>query len=120
MTRCSGLKGDGGRCERIVTGTNPYCFAHDPALAAARRAAASKAGRTKPSKEIKAIKEKITTLIDEVGSGDRDRNDAAVMLTGYRTLIGYLEMERKVREIDEVRAEIDELKEHYGLSKRTS
>ncbi len=75
---------------------------------------ASKAGRSKPSREVAALKEELRALIADVKVGDLDRNDAAVMIQGYRALKDLIALERQVRETDELAAEIEELKREYG------
>ena len=55
-------------------------------------------------------------MISEVKSGDLDRNDAAVMIQGYRALKDFIALERQVRETDELAAEIEELKREYGAA----
>ena len=37
MKRCSGIKPNGGRCERIVSTEQEYCYSHDPERAAEQR-----------------------------------------------------------------------------------
>lgn len=47
----------------------------------------------------------------DVRSGDLDRNAAAVMLQGYRTLKDYVALERQIREQDEILGRIAELEQ---------
>src|SRR5215213_1352811 len=116
MTRCSAVKRDGSRCTLPVTGQQGLCWAHDPANAERRRRTASKAGRSKPSREVAALKEEIKAVIADVKAGDLDRNDAAVMFQGYRALKDFIALERQVKETDELAAEIEELKREYGAA----
>ena len=53
-------------------------------------------------------------MISEVKAGTLDRNDAAVMIQGYRALKDFVELERRVKETDELAAEIAELREELG------
>lgn len=75
---------------------------------------ASKAGSAKPGGEIRDLKQEVRDLIADVKAGDQDRNDAAVMLQGYRVLKDLVELERRIKETDELAAEIEELKREYG------
>jgi hypothetical protein len=117
--RCSGIKRDGGRCAAIVTGPNDYCYQHDPANAARRRQAASRAGRTKPNKEVATLKAELGQLKDDVLAGNVDRNDAAVVVQIYRVLKDLVELERKVKTTEELTEQIRELKRRVDGQRRS-
>jgi hypothetical protein len=74
-----------------------------------RRRAASKGGRTKPSREVRAIKDEIKTAIAGVKDGSLDRNRARAMFTGYSVLLDYIKLERGVYLEEELAARIREL-----------
>ncbi len=113
-SRCRGIKRDGTDCTLPAKGPDGYCWAHSPQNAQERRRAASRAGRSRPSAEVRAIKEEIKTVISDVKAGDLDRNDAAVMIQGYRALKDFIALERSVKVEDELAAEIEELKRERG------
>jgi hypothetical protein len=92
------------------------CWLHDPARADQRHRHASKAARSKGSKEVAGLKAEIKSVIADVRAGDLDRNDAAVMIQGYRALKDFIALERHLRETDELAAEIEELKREYGAA----
>ena len=115
-SRCRGTKRDGTDCTLPAKGPDGYCWAHSPQHAEERRRAASRAGRSRPSTEVRTIKDEIKRVISEVKAGDLDRNDAAVMIQGYRALKDFIALERQVRETDELAAEIEELKREYGAA----
>ena len=112
--RCRGTKRDGTDCTLPAKGPDGYCWAHSPRHAEERRRAASKAGRSRPSTEVRTIKDEIKTVIADVKAGDLDRNDAAVMIQGYRALKDFIALERAVRVEDELAAEIEEIKRERG------
>jgi hypothetical protein len=114
--QCSFIKANGERCRGTATGSQGLCWAHDPTNADRRRRAASRGGRGKSNKEVRILKEEIKVLIADVKSGDLDRNDAAVMIQGYRALKDFIELERRVKETDELAAEIEELKREYDAA----
>ena len=116
MNRCHGTRRNGERCTQTVEPPNAYCWHHAPERTEERRRAASKAGRSRPSTEVRAIKEEIKTVISDVKAGDLDRNDAAVMIQGYRALKDFIALERSVRVEDELAAEIGELKRERGYA----
>jgi hypothetical protein len=114
--QCSFIKASGERCRGTANGPNGLCWAHDPANAEQRRRSASRAGRSKGNREVVDLKEEIKSVIADVKAGDLDRNDAAVMIQGYRALRDFIALERQVRETDELAAEIEELKREYGAA----
>jgi hypothetical protein len=72
-----------------------------------RPVGAALAPRCGLSKEIKAV-------ISDVKAGDLDRNDAAVMIQGYRALKDFIALERGIRVEDELAAELEELRRERG------
>lgn len=109
MPRCAGIKRDGGRCTATVEPPQRYCWWHDPANAEKRRRSASKAARSKPSREIKDLKRRISEVVDAVLDGSQDRGRSAVGIQGFNALRGVLELERKVRELDEIAERLEAL-----------
>ena len=116
MHVCRATKANGEPCTLLANGSHGLCWAHAPENAEKRRRAASKAARSKGNKEVVALKEEIKAVIADVRSGELDRNDAAVMIQGYRALKDFIALERQVRETDELAAEIEDLKREYGVA----
>ena len=56
MARCSAIKADGTRCQRSADGAHGLCWGHDPAHAERRRMMASRAAKSKPSRELADVK----------------------------------------------------------------
>jgi len=65
---------------------------------------------------VRTIKEEIKRLISGVKAGELDRNDAAVMIQGYRALKDFIALERSAKVEDELAAEIEELKRERGYA----
>ncbi len=116
MIRCRGIKSNGEQCTLTVEPPDAFCWHHAPERAERRRRAASKAGRARPSTEIRDLKQEVRDLIADVKAGEQDRSDAAVMLQGYRVLKDLVELERRVKETDDLAAEVEELKREYGVA----
>jgi len=116
MSRCRATKANGEPCTLPANGKQGFCWAHDPATAEQRRRRAQRGGRAKGNREVSTLKEEIKTVIADVRAGDLDRNDAAVMIQGYRALKDFLALERQVKETDELAAEIEELKREFGVA----
>ena len=116
MPVCPGLKRDGGRCTVVVSGPNDYCYQHDPARAEERRHNARRAARSKPNREIVSLKAYLEDLAEEVRSGNLDPKIGAVVNQITNTRLRALELERQLRETDELAAEVEQLREAYGIS----
>ncbi len=117
MARCVGYKRDGGRCTAIVKPSNEYCYQHDPARSEERRRNASKAGASKPNRELADIKRLVGGLVAGVLKGTTDRSDAAVCGQLLNTQIRAVAVELKVREqlelIERLEA-LEDASEHRG------
>jgi len=113
MPRCAGKKGDGTPCERIVGSSQPFCYAHNPAFAEDRKRAASKAARSpakgRSTSEIRDIKGRLKDLYSAVLEGRAERAAAAVANQIANTQLRAIELERRVREQDELEERLDEL-----------
>ena len=116
MGICRATKANGEPCTLSANGPQGLCWAHTPENAEKRRRAAYRAAKAKGNKEVALLKEEIKSVISEVKTGDLDRNDAAVMIQGYRALKDFIALERQIRETDELAAEIEELKREYGVA----
>jgi hypothetical protein len=111
MAVCSGIKRDGSRCTATVEAPQEYCWWHDPANADKRRRAASKGGKGGGGKEIRDLKKRISLVIEAVLEGSQDRGRAAVAIQGFNALKGVLELERKIKETDELETRIEALEQ---------
>ena len=110
MPRCRFTKPNGVQCGRIVSASQDYCYSHDPRKAAERARNASKAARSKPTRELRDLKVEVREVIRAVREEDFDRNDAKVIFTGYSLIKDLLALERELRMDDELSQEIEELK----------
>ncbi len=118
MAFCAGIKRSGGRCTVSVAPGQTYCHHHDPARASERSRAASRAGRSKPSRELAAIKSLLSDLTDRV-LGEEDTKalgtgPAAVANQLINTRLRAVELERKIKETEELEARIQELERASG------
>lgn len=109
MARCAGVKRDGGQCTTIVKPSQTYCYQHDPARAGERKRNASRAARTKPNRELQGIKDQLATMVDTVLTGTVATAPYAVAGQLINTRLRAVELERKIREQDEILARIEAL-----------
>lgn len=112
---CAGIKRSGGRCTVSVGPGESYCHHHDPARAQERSRAASRAGRSKPNRELVAIKDLLKTLTDRVlgteGADPLETGPAAVANQLINTRLRAVEVERKVREAEELESRLAALED---------
>jgi len=109
MPRCSAIKRNGERCRVSVEPGVELCWAHDPRNASQRKRITSKAGKSKPSRELIGIKERLSTLAEDVLDGATDRADAAVASQVYNVLLRAIGMDLKVKELEEMEAKLEEM-----------
>jgi hypothetical protein len=107
--QCSGITREGGRCARSVDGPNGLCWLHDPTRSEDRRRAASKAGRSKPSREVVSVKQRLSDLANDVLAGRVERGDGAVVSQILNVYLRAIATEMKVREVEEIEGRLEEL-----------
>lgn len=108
---CRANKRNGSPCTAPATGSNGYCWAHDPAHAEKRRRIASRGGRGKGNGELADLKTRLKDLAADVLDGEVERGDAAVVNQIWGTLIRAIEQERKIRELGEMAERLEALEE---------
>jgi hypothetical protein len=111
MGQCPAIARSGQPCRGLVRAGNDYCPAHDPRRQEARSRAASKAGRSKPGRELAGIKQRLSDLADDVLEGRADKADAAVAGQLLNYLIRAVSVELKVREQEEILGRLEELED---------
>jgi hypothetical protein len=116
MARCSANKPDGSPCERIVSASQKYCFAHDPANADRRSRSASKAARSKPNRELAALKDQLRQIADGVVSGAVEPKRGAVAVQALSALTRAIEQERKIKELEEFEERLSVLQRRKGIA----
>ena len=111
MARCAAVKPDGTPCERIVGASQKYCYAHNPVHQQARKRAASKAAKSKPNRELQALKSRTAQLYQEIHSGKVEPRVGAVLIQLTNTQARILELERKIKETEELEERLDALEQ---------
>ncbi len=114
MAQCAANTRNGRPCRGLVRLGSDYCPAHDPARADARRRAASKAARSKPGREINALKEQLKKLTADVLAGRVGSKAGAVVAQAANVYARLLQLEMKVKELDEFEARLAALEKEGG------
>jgi hypothetical protein len=115
MARCAAVKANGERCRLDATGQQGYCWAHDPANREKRRVRASRAGRARANRELPELKTLLADLTERVLAGELDTGRAAVANQLINTRLRAIEVERKIREAEEIEERLSRLED---LAKR--
>jgi hypothetical protein len=110
--RCSAIKASGERCKVSVEPPTTLCWAHDPANRETRRRITSKAGKSRgPSRELVAIKQRLSDLADDVVEEKVDKGVAAVASQVLNVYLRALSVELKAREQMELIERLEMLEE---------
>ncbi len=110
MAGCIGVKPTGELCRCVAARGSDYCPAHDPARKDARHRNASKAARSKPGREMKDLKAQLEDLANDVLADTIEPKLGAVVNQILNTRVRLIEVQRKLRETDELAREVEELR----------
>ncbi len=117
-TQCGAITREGRRCQASVSPGAQWCFNHDPARAEERKRNARRAGKARGGgAEIVGIKALLTDLTDRVLAGDLETSSAAVANQLINTRLRAVELERKIRETEELEARIEQLEQTAEVQK---
>jgi hypothetical protein len=111
MAQCTASKRNGARCTLPAKGQHGLCWAHDPDNAEQRRRTASRGGRSKASREIRDLKKQLEDLAADVLAGRVDSGNAVVVNQILNTRARLIELERKVKETEELEERIEQLEQ---------
>ncbi len=115
MPVCRATKANGEPCTLPANGPQGLlCWAHNPANREKRRRMASKAARSKPSRELVGVKAQLQDLTQDVLAGELETGRAAVANQLINTRLRAIELERKIRELGELEDRIAALEQPKG------
>ena len=117
MPQCDGIKRDGGRCTVIVGPGQTHCYQHDPARSQERKRNASKGGRSKGNPKLARLDKQLEDLAADTLEGKVERGVAAVVNQIINSRLRAVEIERKIREDEELEARLEALED--VLKRRT-
>jgi hypothetical protein len=86
-----------------------HCYQHDPARSEERRRNASRGGKSKGNSEISDLKAQLRKLAANVLSGEVARGDAIAVNQILNTRARLIELERKIREQEELEERLEAL-----------
>jgi hypothetical protein len=114
--RCAAITKAGERCKGQAT-HGSYCWNHAPEFAEARRRRARKGGtrggngRSSGLSEVAEAKRWIRGLVGRLLNGEVGRDTATAAFMGLNTLGRFIELERKLRDQEELVERLEALEE---------
>jgi hypothetical protein len=113
--RCAAITQAGERC-RLEATTGSYCWNHAPENAEARKKRARRGGKSGGNgrgglSELAGLKTQLGELTEEVLAGDLETGRAAVANQLINTRLRAIELERKIRETEELEARVEALEQ---------
>jgi hypothetical protein len=109
MGQCTATKRNGEPCTLPAVGQQSLCWAHDPKNAEKRRKGQSRGGRGKASTEVRDLKGQLQDLATGVLEGRLDRGNAVVVNQILNTRARLIELERRIREQEEIEKRLEQL-----------
>ena len=116
-SRCRATKGDDTPCAKTAQPGKDVCRSHDPDYAEERKRNASAGGKAVMSlvsekasaqrREIAELKDKLRELAEGVLAGEVAPQPATVAVQAYNALLRAVDLDRRVRELDEVVERMD-------------
>ena len=103
---CTATKRNGEPCTLPSYGPDGFCWAHDPKNAERRRRGQSRGGKNKPSRELASLKTQLVDLTQDVIAGELETGRAAVANQLINTRLRAIEVERKIRETEDLEERI--------------
>ncbi len=119
-SKCTATKRNGEPCTLAAGGPQGLCWAHDPKNAERRRRGASRGGKAKANRELPSIKALLSDLTEQVLSGELPTGPAAVANQLINTRLRAVELERKLRETEEIEERLTALEATLRHNKRGS
>ncbi len=116
--RCQALTRGGGWCKLDATRGSNYCWSHSPETADARRQRARKGGKARGTGELAEIKRSIRNVIEGVRDGSIERGIGAVVFQGFNMLLKAAEVERRIKETEELEERLETLERGLGDQRR--
>jgi hypothetical protein len=115
MSRCAGIRADGGRCKAEAMPEAEWCWNHHPDYEQARRRRASKGGkrggRGRPIVELGSLRDENADIHRRLLEGELLPNVAAVAVQSINTDIRAVGAAMKAREQEELTERLEAIEE---------
>jgi hypothetical protein len=114
MSRCAGIRADGGRCKAEAMPEAEWCWNHHPDYEQARRRASKggkRGGRGRPIVELGSLRDENAQIRRRLLKGELLPNVAAVAVQSINTDIRAVGAAMKAREQEELVERLEEIEE---------
>jgi hypothetical protein len=115
MPKCSAITNSGASCRGVPIGGSQWCYAHHPDHTEERRRygerGGKRGGRGRPLREMRDLKALLEDLTEQVLDGRVQTNVAAVANQLVNTRLRAIELERRIKETEELEARIEALEQ---------
>ena len=95
----------------VVGPGQSHCYQHDPARSQERKRNASKGGRSKGNPKLARLDKQLEDLVADTLEGKVERGVAAVVNQIINTRARLVELERKIKEAEELEARLEALED---------
>jgi hypothetical protein len=122
--QCEAITQTGERCQLDASEGATWCYSHNPAFAEERRRNASRAGRAggngrgAGATDLGGMRKALQKLIADVSAGKTGRAEGAVVIQAYNSLLRLAELERKIKEDEELAARLAVLENTLARASR--
>ncbi len=120
---CAAITRAGGRCQRNASEGSSFCYGHAPERSEERRRNAEKAGkiggngRSSSASEVSKARALTKGILSRLLSGVLTRDTATASFMGINTLARLVELERRIREADEIEERLEALEQREAARK---
>lgn len=114
--RCNAITSGGDRCKLDAT-SGSYCWSHAPENAEERKRRARRGGKARGASELSEVKREIRAVVSDVLDGRVERGVGAVVFQGFNCLLKAVEVEKRIRDQDELLARLEALEASRGEHK---
>jgi hypothetical protein len=113
LAQCNRIKADGTRCKAVAMDSSGLCYSHSPTTANKRQRNARKGGRTggrgRGKGDIKEVKAWLLSLAQDVQEGRLEAKDGTAVSQILNIWLRGVEMERKLKEQEELAERLEAL-----------
>ena len=95
----------------VVGPSQTHCYQHDPKRAEDRRRNASRGGRSKGNQRLAKLDKQLEDLAADALAGEVERGVASVVNQIINSRLRAVEIERKIREAEELEARLEALED---------
>ena len=124
--RCAAIKNNGARCERVISASSRFCFAHDPLTQERRQASLEKANKAREVRqrnrvdEIVLLRERVMEFVEDVIKKRMNPGTASAVNQFLVTWLRLVDAENSQLELDKYTEKLLAVERHLDDRKRST